>query len=78
MLDHKRMLIKLQRNPENDEELKDGMSSQVFVGFEQTFTLQCLIMGKEEVRECTCAKAHLQDLIPSLFYCSVVLEGVYI
>lgn len=72
------MLTKPRINPENCEEVKAGISSQVFVGFEQTFTVQGLIMGKEEVRECTCVKAHLQDLFPSLFNCSGLLEGVYI
>lgn len=76
--DLKRMLFKPQRNPRKDEEVKAGISSQVFVIFAQTFTLQGLLMEKEEVRECTCAKAHLQILFPSLFNCPAVLEEFYI
>lgn len=67
ILDLERMLSKPQRNPRKGEEVKAGISSQVFVVFAQTFTLQGLLMEKEEVRECTCAKAHLQSLFPSLF-----------
>lgn len=77
MLDLKPMLTKPQRNAENGEEVKAGISAQAFVGLEQTFALRGLSVGKE-VRERTCAKAHLQDLFPSLSDCAGVLEGVYI
>jgi len=60
------MLSKPQRNPKKGEEVKTAISSHVFVVFAQTFSLQGLLREKEEVRECTCAKAHLQSLLPSL------------
>ena len=66
ILDLERVLSKPQRNSRKREEVKAGISSQVFVGFVQTSTLQGLLMEKEEVRERTCAKAHLQSVSFSL------------
>lgn len=50
-LDFGNMLSKPQRNPRECVEVKAGISSQVFVVFVQTLTLQRLLMEKEEVRE---------------------------
>lgn len=66
ILDLGRMLSKPQRSPRKGEEVKAGISSEMFVGFAQTFTLQGLLMEKEEVRQCTCKKVHLQSVSFSL------------
>lgn len=57
-----RLLSKPQRNPRRGEVVEAGISGQASVVFAQTFPLQGLLMEKEELRDCTCVKAHLQSV----------------